>query len=141
MSRTFTAGIVGSLLLLIGDRGWTSSIQLRSGDPPVDGKKYLLTDAEFRAALATARAFLWGTPIDRVTVVSPTKIRARYVAPITESVSWLALERSGNRWHVAEVEWGPSHRRPNQPMKPTAPDRIIASNFATDPARGLSLSR
>jgi hypothetical protein len=30
---------------------------------------------------------------------------------------------------------------PNQSMKPTAPDRMIASVFATDPARGLSLSR
>jgi hypothetical protein len=30
---------------------------------------------------------------------------------------------------------------PNQPMKPTAPDPIIVSLFATDPARGLSLSR
>jgi len=30
---------------------------------------------------------------------------------------------------------------PNQTMKPTAPDRMTASVFATDPARGLSLSR
>jgi hypothetical protein len=29
----------------------------------------------------------------------------------------------------------------NQLMKPTAPERMIASNPATDPARGLSLSR
>jgi hypothetical protein len=31
--------------------------------------------------------------------------------------------------------------RPNQSMKPTVPDQIIAGVFATDPARGLSLSR
>ena len=31
--------------------------------------------------------------------------------------------------------------RSNQTMKPTAPDRMHASMFATDPARGLSLSR
>ncbi len=29
----------------------------------------------------------------------------------------------------------------NQSMKPTAPDRTTARSFATDPARGLSLSR
>jgi len=29
----------------------------------------------------------------------------------------------------------------NHTMKPTAPDRMIASVLATDPARGLSLSR
>jgi hypothetical protein len=120
MTRSLTAGTVAILLLFISDPAWTSSIKLHSGDPPVDGKKYLLSDAEFRAALAAARAFLWGTPIDRVTVVSPTKVRACYVAPITESVSWLTLERSGNRWRIAEIEWGPSHKRPNQTMKPTA---------------------
>jgi hypothetical protein len=31
--------------------------------------------------------------------------------------------------------------RPNQSMKPTAPDLMTANVFATDPARGLSLSR
>jgi hypothetical protein len=31
--------------------------------------------------------------------------------------------------------------RPNQPMKPTAPDQMIASAFATTPYVGLSLSR
>jgi len=29
----------------------------------------------------------------------------------------------------------------NQTMKPTAPERLTASVFAADPARGLSLSR
>jgi hypothetical protein len=31
--------------------------------------------------------------------------------------------------------------RPNQSMKPTAADRVNASNLATTPCRGLSLSR
>src|SRR5205823_2608326 len=33
------------------------------------------------------------------------------------------------------------HTRPNQSMKPTAPDRFAASGLATTPCRGLSLSR
>jgi hypothetical protein len=33
------------------------------------------------------------------------------------------------------------HSSSNQSMKPTAPDVMIVSNVATDPARGLSLSR
>ena len=32
-------------------------------------------------------------------------------------------------------------KKSNQSMKPTAPGRMTASVFATDPARGLSLSR
>jgi len=32
-------------------------------------------------------------------------------------------------------------KTPNHPMKPTAPDQVNVSNLATNPARGLSLSR
>jgi len=36
---------------------------------------------------------------------------------------------------------GSQQCEPNQPMKPTAPDRLNESNLTTDPCRGLSLSR
>jgi hypothetical protein len=44
------------------------------------------------------------------------------------------------RTHDAREVWL-KQPGPNQTMKPTAPDRMIATNLATTPCRGLSLSR
>ncbi len=108
------------LILLLAAVVQAGSIQPRAGDPTVDGKDYLLSDAEFRAALAAARKFTWGSPIYRVTVVRATEVHAWYRAPITESICRLIIDRGGSNWRVIQVEWGPSHRRPNQPLEPTA---------------------
>jgi hypothetical protein len=131
---------VGLIILLAGV-AHAGSIQPRAGDPSVDGKDYLLSDAEFRAALATARAFTWGTPMYRVTVVSATEVHAWYRAPITDSICQLIVDRTGNGWRVSQVEWGPGHSRPNQTMKPTAPLRCTFSEVVGTPCVGLSLSR
>ena len=41
---------------------------------------------------------------------------------------------------AALASFAEQHERPNQSMKPTAPDAVNASNLATTPCRGLSLS-
>jgi hypothetical protein len=128
MTRSFTAAIVAILLLSMSNRAWASPIQLQSADPPVDGKKYLLSDAEFHAALAAARLFFatvgapFGkveAPIYRITVVSPTEVRVCFDWSPESAEGMLILERSGNGWRVAGIEWSPGHRRPNQPMQLT----------------------
>jgi len=106
------------LVILLAAVAHAESIQPRAGDPSVDGKAYLLSDSEFRAAVAAVRAFTMGTSPRRVTVVSRTQVRAWLEDG--DSVSCLILEHSGNGWRVAQVEWSPSHKRPNHSMKPTA---------------------
>jgi hypothetical protein len=51
----------------------------------------------------------------------------------SDTVEWI------DEWAIKSKSW--EKKRPNQSMKPTAPDRMIANVFATGPARGLSLSR
>jgi hypothetical protein len=100
--------VVGSIIFL-AVVAQAASIQPRAGDPLVDGRNYLLSDTEFRAALATARAFTCGTPMYRVTVVSATEVHAWYRAPITESICRLIVDRTGKGWRVSHVEWGPGN--------------------------------
>jgi hypothetical protein len=45
------------------------------------------------------------------------------------------------KWHANRAARMIATSAPNQSMKPAAPDRISVSHLATDPARGLSLSR
>jgi hypothetical protein len=63
--------------------------------------------------------------------------------------SWIGLRNNhrSNRPHLdsriisRSISTGRVQRRPNQPMKPTAPLRYNFSEIATTPCRGLSLSR
>jgi len=52
---------------------------------------------------------------------------------------WFAL--SSTHHSNSPRQTAPNHIASNQPMKLTAPDRITTGELATDPARGLSLSR
>jgi hypothetical protein len=52
---------------------------------------------------------------------------------ISDTVEWI------DEWAIKSKSW--EKKRPNQTMKPTAPDRMIANVFATAPCVGLSFSR
>jgi hypothetical protein len=84
-----------------------SPVVLRSGDPALDGKDQLLSEADFRALLNVARSHLARfsprPSIYRVTVVSATEVHAWYhVTPQTDEdyASWLIIQRSKNQWRV-----------------------------------------
>ena len=84
-----------------------SPVVLRSGDPALDGKDHLLSEADFRALLGVGRAhfasFRPRPSIYRVTVVSATEVHAWYhITPHTddEYVEWLVIERVKNQWRV-----------------------------------------
>jgi hypothetical protein len=74
------------MLLLVVSAG-ASPVVLRPGDPALDGQDQLLSDADFHAIVAVARAFLQRkTPwysARRVHVVSPAKVEV-YLNPIDE---------------------------------------------------------
>jgi hypothetical protein len=54
----------------------------------------------------------------------------------------LTIPFSRRRARLSYFSQSKQHAKtPNQPMKPTAPDQVNVSNLATNPARGLSLSR
>jgi hypothetical protein len=82
-------------------------VVLHSGDPALDGKDQLLSEADFRALLTVARAHLASfrprPSIYRVTVVSATEVHAWYhVSPQTDEdyAAWLIVQRSKNQWRV-----------------------------------------
>jgi hypothetical protein len=58
---------------------------------------------------------------------------------IVAGLVWLFVQSAEERRHPHTV--GVATSASNQPMKPTAPDAIIASVFGTTPCRGLFLSR
>jgi NADH:ubiquinone oxidoreductase subunit 4 (subunit M) len=59
---------------------------------------------------------------------------------ILSGLVWLFLQSAAESRH-RNPNIGVVSFASNQSMKPTAPDQMIASDLATDPARGLSLSR
>jgi len=65
-------------VLLLAISGVASPVALRSGDPALDGKDYLLSDADFRAIVSAARACLKSKAPSlstrRVHVISGTKV-------------------------------------------------------------------
>ena len=81
-----------------------SPVVLRSGDPALDGKDYLLSEADFRALLALARAHLAGfrprPSIYRITVISATEVHAWYGEANADYAQWLILKRAKNQWRV-----------------------------------------
>jgi hypothetical protein len=84
-----------------------SPVVPRAGDPAIDGRDQLLSEEDFRALLAVARAHLakFRPPpsIFRVTVVSATEVHAWYhVSPQTDEdyADWLIIKRSNNQWRV-----------------------------------------
>jgi hypothetical protein len=76
----------------------------RAGDPGIDGKDYLLTEADFRALLAVARARLAKSrpqpSIFRVTVVSATEVQAWYGLQSDVDNVCLVLHRGKKGWQV-----------------------------------------
>ncbi len=83
-----------------------SPVVLRPGDPALDGKDNLLSDADFHAIVAAARAFLqrkapWYTA-RRVHVISPKKVEV-YLNPIDEygyENGPIDVERTKDGWKV-----------------------------------------
>ena len=74
------------------------------GDPAIDGKDYLLSEADFRALLVVARAHLAKfrprPSIYRVTVNSPTEVEAWYGDPSDVDSESLVLTRGKKGWQV-----------------------------------------
>jgi hypothetical protein len=81
-----------------------SPVVLRSGDPALDGKDQLLSEADFRALLAVARAHLARfhpkPSIYRVTVMNATEVHAWFGEPNVDYAQWLILKRAKNQWRV-----------------------------------------
>ena len=92
------------LALLLIQRVDASLIVLRSGDPALDGKDYLLSEADFRALLAVARAHLARfrprPSIYRVSVMSATEVRAWYGEANANYAQWLILKRAKTQWRI-----------------------------------------
>jgi hypothetical protein len=81
-----------------------SPVVLRSGDPALDGKDQLLSEADFRALLAVARAHLARfhprPSIYRVTVMNATEVRTWFGEPNVDYAQWLILKRVKNQWRI-----------------------------------------
>ncbi len=92
-----------------------SPVALRPGDPALDGKDYLLSDADFRAIVSAARACLqhkapWCTA-RRVHVITATKVEV-HLGPSDQygEQGTLDVQRTKGSWKVVEC---------------AAPERII----------------
>lgn len=102
MARVVPLFLLMSLLVCAG----ASPVALRPGDPALDGKDHLLSDTDFHAIVAVARAFLqrkapWYTA-RRVHVISPAKAEV-YLNPIDEygyENGPLDVERTKDGWKV-----------------------------------------
>jgi hypothetical protein len=105
----------------------------RPGDPALDGKDYLLSEAEFRALLAVARAHVAReTPwffLHRVHVVSSTEVKI-YLGPFDELgepyMFYASRESSGWRIHGGGEIIHVTEFRSNQALQPTAGRRVIS---------------
>ena len=82
-----------------------SPVVPRAGDPAIDGKDYLLSEADFRALLAIARAHLASSRprIYRVTVVSATEVDVWYGDPNDIDSECLVMERGKKGWRVTRT--------------------------------------
>jgi len=122
MARAVCFLFVMSLILSVS----ASPVALRAGDPALDGKDYLLSEADFRALLAVGRAhfasFRPRPSIYRVTVLSATEVHAWYhVSPHSadEYVEWLVIERVKKQWRVtnkAGYQYTDVTKRCRQPL-------------------------
>jgi hypothetical protein len=92
------------LALSLIQRVDASPVALRRGDPALDGKDYLLSEADFRALLTVARAHLARfrprPSIYRVTVVSAAEVHAWYGEANVDYAQWLIIKRAKNQWRV-----------------------------------------
>jgi hypothetical protein len=119
-------------MLLVGVMFSASRVHAASRDPAVDGKDYLLPQSELHALLAVAQRRLAtvapGAPIYRVTVISASKVEARYRDRDLDQSdpAWLVVERIQGHWRVTAskprtnrpvVKW---MQRPSQTIQPTA---------------------
>ena len=108
---------VGALFLcvLLVASVLAAPVSLRPGDPAVDGKDYLLSEADFRALLAIARtkvaALAPHVGIFNVKVISSTKVEAYYGDRSSGLAHHLVLERIAGSWRVTAA--------------PKMPDQII----------------
>jgi hypothetical protein len=82
------------------------ALEPRAGDPSIDGKDYLISEADFRAILVVSRQRIVAYPsyrVRRVTVVSQNKVEVyiRDLAhPDYNDVHSLELRRAKNGWTV-----------------------------------------
>ena len=111
MSRTVPLLFTMSLIFSVA----ASPVVLRPGDPALDGKDYLLSDADFRAIVSAARGCLqrkapW-CRARRVHVISATKVEV-YLGPTDKfgEQGSIDVQRTKGEWKVVVCE---------------APERII----------------
>lgn len=102
MARVVSLFLLLSLLVSAG----ASPVALRPGDPALDGKDYLISDADFRAILRTVREALAQEHPDlhphRVHVISANKVEV-YAGDPDEGGNErnsLILERSHGAWKI-----------------------------------------
>ena len=105
----------------------------RVGDPALDGKDYLLSEPQFRALLAVARAEVSReTPwyfLHRIHVVSSTQVEI-YMGPLDEMGEpyMLHAQRKPDGWHITgggELIHV-TEARSNQALQLTAGRRVIS---------------
>jgi hypothetical protein len=99
----------------------------------------------WRAHLIRSCGRLLSKPLPISSLILARKPGGPHVGTGTRQNSkiWLTApsRREQNRRYMSARQKAHMKRRPNQSMKPTAPDRMIAYVFATTPCRFLSLSR
>jgi hypothetical protein len=101
MRRSFPLLLLFSLSVSLA----ASPVALRPGDPSLDGKDYLLSDADFRAIVAVARACLerkapW-LSAHRIHVITGTKVEV-YLGPTDTygEQGSLDVQRTKGEWKV-----------------------------------------
>jgi hypothetical protein len=87
-----------------------SSVVLRKGDPPLDGKDYLVSDADFRRILMVSRQRFQlehntSNSIYRVHVLTAQRVQVLYGDPNSTAVFWLIVKRTPDGWRVGGRRW------------------------------------
>lgn len=100
-----------SIILALGVCLTSFGLQPKPGDPAVDGKDYLISEADFRAIISVARAWVAKThpsfSIRRVHVIARAEVevyvRGRLAADYgaEDDMHFVRLRRAKNDWRVA----------------------------------------
>ena len=99
--------VVPLLFLTLMVSAAASPVALRPGDPALDGKDYLLSDTDFRAIVAAARACvrlkIAGASARRVHVISAKKVEV-YLGPVDKfgEQGSLDVQRTKGEWKVVQ---------------------------------------
>jgi hypothetical protein len=141
-----------ALVLLFGATALAACANMQPRSYVVDGHTKSITPGDLQEILAVVHSELHSTSsippaprIYRIHVRGATRVEVWYGDPKRDKwLNYILVGRFPGVKGWVDAGGGQQLRgypRPNQPMKPTAPDRTTVSVFAADPARGLSLSR